>query len=64
MLYINTLLWVKRDLLLDSKIMFILHRNLVDANNCGSEADLYGLVSDILEEPDSVDPYSSYVSEK
>ncbi|XP_042576228.1 meiosis-specific coiled-coil domain-containing protein MEIOC-like isoform X2 [Cyprinus carpio] len=40
------------------------NRNLVDANNCGSEADLYGLVSDILEEPDSMDPYSSYVSEK
>ncbi|XP_016395422.1 meiosis-specific coiled-coil domain-containing protein MEIOC-like isoform X1 [Sinocyclocheilus rhinocerous] len=39
------------------------NRNLVDANNCGSEADLYGLVSDILEEPDSMDPYSSYVSE-
>ncbi|XP_043090601.1 meiosis-specific coiled-coil domain-containing protein MEIOC [Puntigrus tetrazona] len=39
------------------------NRNLVDANNCGSEADLYGLVSDILEEPDSMDLYSSYVSE-
>ncbi|XP_016323563.1 meiosis-specific coiled-coil domain-containing protein MEIOC-like isoform X1 [Sinocyclocheilus anshuiensis] len=39
------------------------NRNLVDASNCGSEADLYGLVSDILEEPDSIDPYSSYVSE-
>jgi len=44
--------------------MFVLHRNLVDASNCGSEADLYGLVSDILEEPDSLDPYSSYFSEK
>ncbi|XP_059412241.1 meiosis-specific coiled-coil domain-containing protein MEIOC-like isoform X2 [Carassius carassius] len=40
------------------------NRNLVDANSCGSEADLYGLVSDILEEPDSMDPYCSYVSEK
>ncbi|XP_016104491.1 meiosis-specific coiled-coil domain-containing protein MEIOC-like [Sinocyclocheilus grahami] len=39
------------------------NRNLVDASNCGSEADLYGLVSDILEEPDSIEPYSSYVSE-
>ncbi|XP_073688674.1 meiosis-specific coiled-coil domain-containing protein MEIOC [Garra rufa] len=39
------------------------NRNLVDANNCGSEADLFGLVSDILEEPDSVDTYSSFVSE-
>ncbi|KAK7167712.1 hypothetical protein R3I94_001948 [Phoxinus phoxinus] len=39
------------------------NRNLVDASNCGSEADLYGLVSDILEDPDSLDPYSSYVSE-
>ncbi|XP_051743566.1 meiosis-specific coiled-coil domain-containing protein MEIOC [Ctenopharyngodon idella] len=39
------------------------NRNRVDASNCGSEADLYGLVSDILEEPDSLDPYSSYVSE-
>ncbi|XP_056308671.1 meiosis-specific coiled-coil domain-containing protein MEIOC [Danio aesculapii] len=35
-------------------------RNSIDANNCGSEADLYGLVSDILDEPDSVDPYPSY----
>ncbi|XP_052402556.1 meiosis-specific coiled-coil domain-containing protein MEIOC isoform X1 [Carassius gibelio] len=40
------------------------NRNLLDASNCGSEADLYGLVSNILEEPDSIDPYSSYVSEK
>ncbi|XP_042580641.1 meiosis-specific coiled-coil domain-containing protein MEIOC-like isoform X3 [Cyprinus carpio] len=40
------------------------NRNLVDASNCGSEADLYGLMSNILEEPDSIEPYSSYVSEK
>lgn len=35
-------------------------RNSINGNNCGSEADLYGLVSDILDEPDSVDPYPSY----
>ncbi|XP_056609317.1 meiosis-specific coiled-coil domain-containing protein MEIOC [Triplophysa dalaica] len=35
----------------------------IDASNCGSEADLYGLVSNILDEPDSIDQYS-YFSEK
>ncbi|XP_022532827.2 meiosis-specific coiled-coil domain-containing protein MEIOC isoform X1 [Astyanax mexicanus] len=36
-------------------------RNLADANDCGSETDLFGLVSDILEE---VDPMDCYLSEE
>ncbi|XP_021480537.2 meiosis-specific coiled-coil domain-containing protein MEIOC isoform X1 [Oncorhynchus mykiss] len=32
-------------------------RNLPDGNDCGSEADLYGLVSNILEEADQMDSY-------
>ncbi|KAJ7992365.1 hypothetical protein DPEC_G00277770 [Dallia pectoralis] len=32
-------------------------RNVPDGNNCGSEADLYGLVSNILEEADQMDTY-------
>ncbi|XP_072549917.1 meiosis-specific coiled-coil domain-containing protein MEIOC, partial [Salminus brasiliensis] len=35
------------------------NRNLTDGNDCGSEADLYGLVSDILEEVDPMDCYFS-----
>ncbi|XP_051571413.1 meiosis-specific coiled-coil domain-containing protein MEIOC [Myxocyprinus asiaticus] len=38
-------------------------RRQVDSNNGGSEADLYGLVSNILEEPDTMDLYSSRFSE-
>ncbi|TRY98954.1 hypothetical protein DNTS_001228, partial [Danionella cerebrum] len=48
----------------DSPQVIYNNRNRLDSIYCGSEADLYGLVSDILDEPvDSVDPYSSYVSE-
>ncbi|XP_019906146.2 meiosis-specific coiled-coil domain-containing protein MEIOC [Esox lucius] len=32
-------------------------RNVPDGNDCGSEADLYGLVSNILEEADQMDPH-------
>ncbi|XP_041719052.1 meiosis-specific coiled-coil domain-containing protein MEIOC [Coregonus clupeaformis] len=32
-------------------------RNLPDGNDCGSEADLYGLVSNILEEADQMESY-------
>lgn len=35
--------------------MFLILRNQVDANQCGSEADLYGLVSNILEDADQFD---------
>ncbi|XP_017552852.1 meiosis-specific coiled-coil domain-containing protein MEIOC [Pygocentrus nattereri] len=35
------------------------NRNLIDGNDCGSETDLYGLVSTILEEADPVDSYYS-----
>ncbi|KAL7860754.1 hypothetical protein AOLI_G00171030 [Acnodon oligacanthus] len=35
------------------------NRNLIDGNDCGSETDLYGLVSTILEEADPVDSYFS-----
>ncbi|XP_055049972.2 meiosis-specific coiled-coil domain-containing protein MEIOC isoform X2 [Misgurnus anguillicaudatus] len=40
------------------------NRHLIDGSSWGSEADLYGLVSNILDEPDSMDPYSTYFSEK
>lgn len=39
----------------------MLDRNLKDTIDCGSEADLYGLVSNILEE---VDPMDSYFSQE
>lgn len=39
----------------------LLDRDLKDSIDCGSEADLYGLVSTILEE---VDPMDSYFSEE
>lgn len=39
----------------------VLDRNLKDGIDCGSEADLYGLVSTILEE---VDPMDSYFSQE
>lgn len=36
---------------------FLFSRNSADGNECGSTFDLYGLVSDILEESDHMDSY-------
>ncbi|KAK6470331.1 meiosis-specific coiled-coil domain-containing protein MEIOC, partial [Huso huso] len=36
---------------------YIKNRTLLDGNECGSEADLYGLVSNILEEPDKTETF-------
>lgn len=48
----------------NDKSIVVFYRLPIDASNCGSEADLYGLVSNILDEPESMDPYTSYFSEK
>nr|XP_023691393.1 meiosis-specific coiled-coil domain-containing protein MEIOC isoform X2 [Paramormyrops kingsleyae] len=39
------------------QLVYCAQRNSADGNECGSTSDLYGLVSDILEESDHMDSY-------